>query len=74
MNEPYLLRVNEKWKERRTQKKRERRKHKERKEGRRKTQPLAMTRPVEKQAGPLFSRIDSEKMFVNLPPLVRGVG
>ena len=48
-------------------------KHKERKEEG-KTQPMAKTCPVKQQAGQLFSRIESEIMFVNLPPLVRGVG
>jgi hypothetical protein len=74
MNEPYLLRVYEKWRERQTQKKERKEKNKERKEARRKTQPMAKTCPVKQRAGQLFSRIESEKVFVNLPPLVRGVG
>ena len=49
-------------------------KHKERKKQGGKTQPMAKTCPVKQRAGQLFSRIESEKMFVNLPPLVRGVG
>jgi hypothetical protein len=54
--------------------KREKEENQEREEARRKTQPMAKTCPVKQQAGQLFSRIESEKMFVNLPPLVRGVG
>ena len=74
MNEPYLLRVYEKWKERQTQKKEEEENTKKERKEEGKHNRWHITCPVKQQAGPLFSRIDSAIMFVNLPPLVRGVG
>ena len=72
MNEPYLLRVYEKWKERQTQKKEEG--ETQRKKGRKKNPTDGKNMSSEATGWTAFFRIESEIMFVNLPPLVRGVG
>ena len=73
MNEPYLLRVYEKWRERQTQKKEKG--ETQRKKGSKKENPTDGKNMSSEATGwTAFSRIESEKVFVNLPPLVRGVG